>query len=206
MTQPQVGMPQQYNSAPVSLPSRKPAITTLIIGLVVLFLVAPVTFFGLLFAKTGASFDDLVESDGATYRVENGDEITVGELGIAHLEVTPTTDRATCALVKDGESTGLIKDDLDEFDEGPATSTTFAALGVDPGVYKIDCQDLPDGAQLAVSDSAFTESIVEAGFIAFVWGSVAGIIGIVLTIAGTIWVVVVNRQRSRLYRYQGVRY
>lgn len=179
------------------LPSRTGSIVTLVLGLLTLFIVAPISFFGatLAGAAVQATADEPFDPTHFVRVVNVHDSIEVGALGMVELIADATTGAVPeqCAL---HNSTGvvLLKSDYD-----PTYDTlTFSAHNMKPGTYDLTCdpRESTDQYQFHYVDaSAITSRVASGFFVGLVVSVVVSFIGLVLTVVGTVWLVKVNKRR-----------
>lgn len=163
------------------LPSRTGAIWTLVIGLFLMFIIAPIITIGTLFVKVDVF-------DLAANSVNNGGEVVVdesGAIGIMGLQIQPQectlTDGANTLTLYSG-SEGMV-----------------SGSGITPGTYAVDCGAAGDAGLIVMSGTQFA-SLIQTGVLALIVGTATGIIGIGMTIGGIIWLVSRNRARREYLR------
>ena len=77
-------------------------------------------------------------------------------------------------------------------------NTVFSASDLPAGTYKIQCQGLPPGAQVAGFNGSAEQLANKAIIMPLIWGTVVGVGGLVLMIVGIVLLVNVNGKRRRL--------
>lgn len=208
----QGGYRQTPASAPMVLPSRGGSVAMIVIGLVLMFVVAPLVLVISMAVSVASSID---ATDFTTFR--NNDEISVN-----------TESTLTLLYVTDNES---VEDILREVEQGePVESTSanrapdctltgasgdFSVEPIDPndtastitkvpaGTYTLVCvNDFGDGI-MVISDEVVGDVVGAVGP-ALIIGAIVGIVGLVLLIWGIVKLVKVNRQRREVQlRMQG---
>lgn len=195
---PQMPQPNQP-PVPVQLPTRTPAVVVTIIGLVLMLLIAPFVFFGGFIYDQGTNIEETINSGLTRSSIQNGAEVSVETSGIVALEITPPANDARCTLTRDGQSYEFAREVYDDDSNYMPTSTVMSIVGVDEGKYEVQCEGLPDTATLTVVDVSIIASAAKSAVVFIIWATVVGGIGFVMMVAGLIWLVVINRQRARLY-------
>ena len=199
MSNPSVGNPNPQNApqaypggaygapAPTAmpkLPGRAPSITTLVIGILLMVVVAPIVFFGIMIAGVTKTEGNAVKG-GTT---ANGSIVTVTADG----KFTVTADGADpeCFLMDAGGTLYQLTPYKDN--EG-----VYAASGIPAGQYKLQCERIASSATV-VAFNASPEVMTQAFVMPFVWGTVVGVAGLVVTIIGVVLLVKVNGKRRRI--------
>lgn len=202
---PQAGqVPPQYPGqyqAPVELPGRGLPITLIVLGIVTMLIIAPIVFIGgVAVGSISGVLDNFDPENGST--VTNGATVEVDSMGFYGVVVTGSADGATCAL--DGEN-GTV--DLPREESGSAgQGTLFMGENLPAGTYELQCENLPDGAQLIALDSALVSNVFSAVGKSTLAAGVVGLIGLALMIWGIVKLVKVNkRRREMMLQMQGWR-
>lgn len=175
----------QYAAPTGDMPSRTGAILTLIGGIFLMIIVAPIVFFSLVMNAVGV--DRLM--DGGL-QATNGGTMNVGSAGV--VAVLPVSGEATSCVATD--STGNATELYYEVQSGG----TYVGRGLAEGQYTIECEGVTAGSELMVLDGTVLGEIVDGTVQAMVWATVIGLVGLALTIGGIIWLVKRN-QASRAY-------
>ncbi len=164
------------------MPSRTGAILTLIGGIFLMIVVAPIVFFSLVMNAVGV--DRLMEGG---LQATNGGTMSVGSAGV--VAVLPLSGEATSCLATDsaGNSTELYYE--------VQSGGTYVGRGLAEGEYTIECEGVPSGSELMVLDGTVLGEIVDGTVQAVVWATVIGLVGLALTIGGIIWLVKRNQAR-----------
>ncbi|WRS30341.1 hypothetical protein U6G28_01205 [Actinomycetaceae bacterium MB13-C1-2] len=188
----QYGTPTPYsqgqNPAPTGeMPSRTGAILTLVGGIFLMVIVAPILFFSLVINAVGT--DRLMEGG---LQASNGGVMNVGPAGV--VAVLPLSGEATSCTATD--STGTATEMYYEVESGG----TYVGRGLVEGQYTIECEGVPTGAALMVLDGTVLGEIVDGTVQAIVWATVVGLAGLGLTIGGIIWLVRRNQARKAYLR------
>ena len=196
---PQNRAPHNQPQSPVPLPSRTPATVVTIIGAVLMFLIAPMVFVGSFTYDQGVNLEDTLRQGVSHYQVENGAEINVRSSGLLSLDVNPANQEAQCSLTRGNETYQFTKEVYDEdYDEyGPSAVMTI--LGVEEGRYQLECEGLSDSATITLVDGSIATALARSAIVAVTWATVVAVIGFVMFVAGLIWLIVINRQRAKIY-------
>lgn len=173
-----------------ALPGRGGAIGLLIGGLVTMLIIAPSVFLAVLLGNM--NLGELVRS--AT-PVSSGQTITVGQEG-TYTVIANSGDVYGCTLT---DASGKSQ----EMDYYVSTSPTFWAQNLTPGDYVLECQS--EGRVDMVGFGGLTvDTAASATLSALGWSTLAGFIGLLLTIWGIVKLIQVNRQRREIQRTQGL--
>ncbi|EEH64425.1 hypothetical protein HMPREF0044_0162 [Gleimia coleocanis DSM 15436] len=152
------------------LPGRGKSVAMLVIGLVMMFFIAPIAVFVGVLSGIGGLGNDTV---------------TVGTNGQVHLQVTgPNAEAAICGIT-DGENVV----ELDRQSDG-----SFTTDGIPEGTYDIVCDNLTDqDVVIAITDSVVGNTLAGVGI-----SMLIGFIGLVLTIVGIVMLVKTNKRRKAM--------
>lgn len=172
----------QYGVPNGEMPSRTGAILTLIGGIFLMVIVAPIVFFSLVMGAVG--MDRIVEGGMQT---TNGGTMNVGSTGV--VAVLPLAGDATSCELTD--SSGGTTELYYEAQSGG----THVGRGISEGQYTIECEGVPTGSELMVMDGSVLAEIVDGTVKALVWATVIGLVGLATTIGGIIWLVKRNQAR-----------
>ena len=188
MSNPSVGNPNPQNApqaypggaygapAPMAmpkLPGRAPGITTLVIGILLMVVVAPIVFFGIMIAGVTKTEGNAVKG-GTT----------------ANSSIVTVTADPACFLMDAGGTLYQLTPYKDN--EG-----VYTASGIPAGQYKLQCERIASSATV-VAFNASPEVMTQAFVMPFVWGTVVGVAGLVVTIIGVVLLVKVNGKRRRI--------
>lgn len=184
---PQYGTPTPYGGSTQptpagQLPGRTGPVLTLIGGVVLMIIVAPMIFFSSFMGNIGLdklTDGSLLTTNGGTVEV-SGD----GIIAIASAAGTPES----CQLTS---GSGQVTDLHPETEAGGA----FVGRGLTKGSYTVECKGIPAGSEMVVMDSKFMGGLVKNTMSALGWSALAGLIGLGATIGGIIWLVQVNSKR-----------
>lgn len=176
-------------SAPLQpLPSRAWAIVLVVVGA----LTATVLAFGVFLAVllSGAGFQDLVANAAS---VTSGSTVTVDQSG-SYLVSATGGESISCTLEGSDGTTHAL-------DEATGNSSVVLGMGIPAGRYTLDCTGEGTGQMVGMT-GVDASALTAAGARSLVWGTVVGVIGVVLTIVGVVWLVRVNRRRREIQRGQ----
>lgn len=163
------------------LPSRVGPILTIIGGIIIALIVAPIA---MIVGVVGGL--DVLQLAESAQPVSSGSTVTVDSSG-SYLVLTQSGDVSGCRLDKDGESISM------SFESG----TGFYASGLDAGQYTLTCQG-SGASDLMGMTGVSMEKMTNAGLSGLAWGTGVGILGIVVSIIGIVWLVKVNGRRRAL--------
>ena len=174
---------------PQKLPSRVGSIIMMVIGLLMMFIVAPMS---LLAGTLGAL--DLDGAIAGTNEIRSGDTITIDDNG--SLMVTPSASdpSASAGTLYSCEVTSVETDT--EYKMSMSTTNTFYIAGLAPGDYVVECEG--ETTRLMAISGLSLDDLVGAGMSGVAWGTGIGILGLLLLIGGIIWLVMTNRKRSQI--------
>lgn len=166
------------------LPSRAGAIWMLVVGLVSMFIIAPITFFAVVLGPLVVSGDGMgmqSVSDGAT--------VVVDDSGTIVLTASSGSAPDSCVLAENGNEITINLD-----------PTYGLVIGNDiaPGSYQLTC-DPSGGSHIVIPGHAFDRLISGIGT-GFLWATFVGLVGLGLTIGGIVWLVNRNRARREITR------
>lgn len=181
------GMPMP--GVPQKLPSRAGSIIMMVVGLLMMFIVAPIS----LLAGTLGGLD----LDGAiagTNEIRSGDTITIGEGGSLIVATSASDPSASAGTLYSCEVTSVETDT--EYKMSMSTTDTFYIDGLAPGDYVVECEG--ETTRLMAISGVSAEDLVGAGMSGLAWATGIGILGLLLLIGGIIWLVMTNRKRSQI--------
>ena len=173
---------------PVSgpLPSRAGAVVLVVVGVVVATVIAFATFIGV--ALAGMNFQEVMDS--AT-PVANGDTVHVDATG-TYLVVDSQGGDLSCDLrPSSGAPISL--------EETSGYSSMVMGSDIPAGAYTLSCETTGNSSLVGMTgvDASQLTGAVMRGF---GWGTLLGILGIAMVIAGIVWLVRINRRRSDIQR------
>ena len=168
------------------MPSRASGIVALILGIVMMVLIAPIVFFTTMAVGVTSSAEDLSNS-GA---LGNGTSVTVTDKGNYSVMIGEGS-ASSCALVDSNNKSYTL-------DPYEGSNTVFSASDLPVGTYKIQCQGLTPGAQVAGFNGSANQLVNKAIVMPFIWGTVVGVGGLIVMIVGIVLLVNVNGKRRRL--------
>ncbi|WP_115726629.1 hypothetical protein [Actinomyces culturomici] len=172
-----------YPAPAAPLPGRVGPILTMIGGVVVALIIAPVALF--LGVLGGMNIGSLIESMD---QVSSGSTVTVDSSG-SYLVATESTNVYSCSL----DGAGGVHQ-MEGVGKG-----TFYSSNLEPGSYTLTCEG-EGTSQLYGITGLSADSITKAGMSGLIWGTVVGLLGVVLFIVGIVWLVRVNRKRQEIQR------
>lgn len=185
-------------------PSQRGPVALLIIGLVLTFLITPMIVVTMASVKGVNVIEDFTKNGKNIATVHNGDEIRVGDTGVVALLLTPANEDAECTLSDansaykmEKESGVLFATDVDEM-QRDIDGTTMTATGLKEGTYDLQCKNLADGTAMRVIEWGFIRDVATTAIIAVIFAGATGLVGIGLSIAGFIWILVVARRRRQM--------
>ncbi len=172
---PNVGVPA------LKVPSRVGPILLIVFGILSAVIVAPLAFVGGVLG--GMDFTSMM---GQMSPVASGDTVTVDDSG-ALMVVSQTGNVTSCSLEGSG---GTHRMEL-------VGNDTFFAQKLERGDYVLECVGSGSSNLLAFT-GLDADSIMNAGFSGFVWGTGVGILGLFLAVGGIVWLIVVNQKRKAI--------
>ncbi|MDO5722646.1 MAG: hypothetical protein Q4P06_08945 [Actinomycetaceae bacterium] len=194
---PQAGQPNFYPGQPIpagpgftppmTLPSRGLPITMIVAGAIMMLIVAPLVWI----VATFLSLLGAVES-GEITASKSVKTIEVDDLGIAGLVIYPANSDVACHLEKDQTVVEFESRQLS------GQALTYSSDDVAPGTYDIVCKNLPENATMTAYDSALGAQGAKALGMGVLWGSLFGVLGLVLLIWGIVKLVKVNGRRREI--------
>lgn len=181
------GMPMP--GVPQKLPSRAGSIIMMVVGLLMMFIVAPIS---LLVGTLGGL--DLDGFAAGTNEIRSGDTITIGEGGSLIVTTSASDPSASAGTLYSCEVTSVETDT--EYKMSMSTTDTFYIDGLAPGDYVVECEG--ETTRLMAISGVSAEDLVGAGMSGLAWATGIGILGLLLLIGGIIWLVMTNRKRSQI--------
>ena len=170
---------------PMNLPSRAPGTIMIVLGLLMMLIIAPVIF--AVVAVSGLNTE--APEDVNAVSITNGGTVEVGANGqytilLGDVEATSCTMTDTDGDVYDMHSFAGI-------------NNYYTATDLPAGTYRIDCEGLPAGADIAGMDASAGD-ITKSSTNGFIWSSVVGVSGTIIMIIGIVLVVKANGRRREI--------
>ena len=170
---------------PMNLPSRAPGTIMIVLGLLMMLIIAPVIF--AVVAVSGLNTE--APEDVNAVSITNGGTVEVGANGqytilLGDVEATSCTMTDTDGDVYDMHSFAGI-------------NNYYTATDLPAGTYRIDCEGLPAGADIAGMDASAGD-ITKSSTNGLIWSSVVGVSGTIIMITGIVLVVKANGRRREL--------
>ena len=146
---------------------------------------APAVFFGFVLGTVGASS----LTDGSLY-VSNGGTVIVDESGVV----------GVTAISGEVEQCSLVPADAPEIvmvnEEGAGI---WVARDLTPGEYILQCDGVPTGSNMLTLSGDTLGGLVSTSVAALGWASLVGILGLIATVVGIVWLVSRNRRRRAYF-------
>ena len=170
---------------PMNLPSRAPGTIMIVLGLLMMLIIAPVIFAVVVVSGLNTEAPEDVNAVSIT----NGGTVDVGANGqytilLGDVEATSCTMTDTDGDVYDMHSFAGI-------------NNYYTATDLPAGTYRIDCEGLPAGADIAGMDASAGD-ITKSSTNGLIWSSVVGVSGTIIMIIGIVLVVKANGRRREL--------
>ena len=170
---------------PMNLPSRAPGTIMIVLGLLMMLIVAPVIFAVVAFSGLNTETPENVNAVSIT----NGGTVEVGANGqytilLGEAEATSCTMTDTDGDVYDMHSFAGI-------------NNYYTATDLPAGTYRIDCEGLPAGADIAGMDVSAGD-ITKSSTNGLIWSTVVGVSGTIIMIVGIVLVVKANGRRREI--------
>ena len=170
---------------PMNLPSRAPGTIMIVLGLLMMLIIAPVIF--AVVAVSGLNTE--APEDVNAVSITNGGTVEVGANGqytilLGDVEATSCTMTDTDGDVYDMHSFAGI-------------NNYYTATDLPAGTYRIDCEGLPAGADIAGMDFSAGD-VTKSGTNGLIWSTVVGVGGMVIMIIGIVLVVKANGRRREI--------
>lgn len=182
--------PQGYGApAPVAaptLPGRGRAVTALVVGIVLMVVIAPIVTFAMMFASLASTEGGSIKG-GTT---ANDSVVTVTADG--HFMVRGDADKnPSCSLIGANMSYELVPYERNE--------GVYMASDVPEGSYQLHCTAIPSNESITAYNA--TPEVVRGTFTTpFLWGSIVGVVGVIVLIVGIVLLVKVNGKRRLIMR------
>ena len=186
---PGAAAPQGYGApAPVAmpkLPGRGGAVTTLVLGVVLMVIIAPIVFFATMIAGVAGTGSNSVQG-GAT---ANGSVVTVTADGDFTVMASSSKDPACSLVGADNKSYKL--------EPYAGSGNTYVASGVPAGSYQLKCDGIASTEKINAFNAS-PEVIAKVFAMPFLWGTIVGVVGLIVLIVGIVLLVKVNGKRRRI--------
>ena len=170
---------------PMNLPSRAPGTIMIVLGLLMMLIIAPVIFAVVAFSGLNTETPEDVNAVSIT----NGGTVEVGANGQYTI------------LLGDAEATSCTMTDTDgdvyDMHSFAGISNYYTATDLPAGTYRIDCEGLPAGADIAGMDASAGD-ITKSSTNGLIWSSVVGVSGTIIMIIGIVLVVKANGRRREI--------
>ena len=170
---------------PMNLPSRAPGTIMIVLGLRMMLIIAPVIF--AVVAVSGLNTE--APEDVNAVSITNGGTVEVGANGQYTI------------LLGDAEATSCTMTDTDgdvyDMHSFAGINNYYTATDLPAGTYRIDCEGLPAGADIAGMDASAGD-ITKSSTNGLIWSSVVGVSGTIIMIIGIVLVVKANGRRREI--------
>ena len=170
---------------PMNLPSRAPGTIMIVLGLLMMLIIAPVIFAVVAFSGLNTEMPEDVNAVSIT----NGGTVEVGANGQYTI------------LLGDAEATSCTMTDTDgdvyDMHTFAGINNYYTATDLPAGTYRIDCEGLPAGADIAGMDASAGD-ITKSSTNGLIWSSVVGVSGTIIMIIGIVLVVKANGRRREI--------
>lgn len=170
---------------PMNLPSRAPGTIMIVLGLLMMLIIAPVIFAVIAFSGLNTETPENVNAVSIT----NGGTVEVGANGQYTI------------LLGDAEATSCTMTDTDgdvyDMHTFAGVNNYYTATDLPAGTYRIDCEGLPAGADIAGMDVSGGD-ITKSSWNGLIWSTVVGVSGTIIMIIGIVLVVKANGRRREI--------
>ena len=170
---------------PMNLPSRAPGTIMIVLGLLMMLIIAPVIFAVVAFSGLNTETPENVNAVSIT----NGGTVEVGANGQYTI------------LLGDAEATSCTMTDTDgdvyDMHSFAGINNYYTATDLPAGTYRIDCEGLPAGADIAGMDASAGD-ITKSSTNGLIWSTVVGVSGTIIMIIGIVLVVKANGRRREI--------
>lgn len=172
-----------------------------------MFIVTPALLIGFAGGKTVGLVEKIAES-GSYSQVQNGAQVEVSDSGALSVLISPASDDAQCYLSKGEDTTelntrssfqGTVKKGAEE---KIATVTVLSKSGLEPNSYTLDCTGIAQDAKLNLVDPTIAAELTKTIATAAIVSVLTGVTGLVLLIAGVVWMLLVWRKRNQIKAMQ----
>lgn len=166
----------------MKLPSRAPGTIMIVVGLLMMLIIAPVIFAVVAFSGLNTETPENVNAVSIT----NGGTVEVGANGQYTI------------LLGEAEATSCTMTDTDgdvyDMHTFAGVNNYYTATDLPAGTYRIDCEGLPAGADIAGMDVSAGD-ITKSSTNGLIWSTVVGVSGTIIMIIGIVLVVKANGRR-----------
>ena len=170
---------------PMNLPSRAPGTIMIVLGLLMMLIIAPVIFAVVAFSGLNTETPENVNAVSIT----NGGTVEVGANGQYTI------------LLGEAEATSCTMTDTDgdvyDMHTFAGVNNYYTATDLPAGTYRIDCEGLPAGADIAGMDVSAGD-ITKSSTNGLIWSTVVGVSGTIIMIIGIVLVVKANGRRREI--------
>lgn len=170
---------------PMNLPSRAPGTIMIVLGLLMMLIIAPVIFAVVAFSGLNTETPENVNAVSIT----NGGTVEVGANGQYTI------------LLGEAEATSCTMTDTDgdvyDMHTFAGVNNYYTATDLPAGTYRIDCEGLPAGADIAGMDVSAGD-ITKSSTNGLIWSTVVGVSGTIIMIVGIVLVVKANGRRREI--------
>lgn len=170
---------------PMNLPSRAPGTIMIVLGLLMMLIIAPVIFAVVAFSGLNTETPEDVNAVSIT----NGGTVEVGANGQYTI------------LLGEAEATSCTMTDTDgdvyDMHTFAGVNNYYTATDLPAGTYRIDCEGLPAGADIAGMDVSAGD-ITKSSTNGLIWSTVVGVSGTIIMIVGIVLVVKANGRRREI--------
>ena len=170
---------------PMNLPSRAPGTIMIVLGLLMMLIIAPVIFAVVAFSGLNTETPENVNAVSIT----NGGTVEVGANGQYTI------------LLGEAEATSCTMTDTDgdvyDMHTFAGVNNYYTATDLPAGTYRIDCEGLPAGADIAGMDASAGD-ITKSSTNGLIWSTVVGVSGTIIMIIGIVLVVKANGRRREI--------
>lgn len=170
---------------PMNLPSRAPGTIMIVLGLLMMLIIAPVIFAVVAVSGLNTETPENVNAVSIT----NGGTVEVGANGQYTI------------LLGDAEATSCTMTDTDgdvyDMHSFAGINNYYTATDLPAGTYRIDCEGLPAGADIAGMDASAGD-ITKSSTNGLIWSTVVGVSGTIIMIIGIVLVVKANGRRREI--------
>lgn len=170
---------------PMNLPSRAPGTIMIVLGLLMMLIIAPVIFAVVAFSGLNTEAPENVNAVSIT----NGGTVEVGANGQYTI------------LLGDVEATSCTMTDTDgdvyDMHTFAGINNYYTATDLPSGTYRVDCEGLPAGAEIAGMDASAGD-ITKSSTNGLIWSTVVGVSGTIIMIIGIVLVVKANGRRREI--------
>ena len=170
---------------PMNLPSRAPGTIMIVLGLLMMLIIAPVIFAVVAFSGLNTETPENVNAVSIT----NGGTVEVGANGQYTI------------LLGEAEATSCTMTDTDgdvyDMHTLAGVNNYYTATDLPAGTYRIDCEGLPAGADIAGMDVSAGD-ITKSSTNGLIWSTVVGVSGTIIMIIGIVLLVKANGRRREI--------